>query len=457
MADGDDPIPTRPPSPGPLKPGQPIPRLWKADPEPEEDAAPTRKSRKERLAEEREKAAEVDSPAKSKAKAKGDAKGKGKAKAKSGKDEPKRKGALIEATPESETYEARQRARLLIGGVMTLAVGLGILTLFRTFNPPAPPEEPSPDEGALMAAAFDPKKNANPSEDEAKILLATAQRLAKNGNTKGSIDVLNKVLSAYPKTTAATEAREALGRPSRNLPLFLDRPTVVASPTAPATKPAENPPAPVVNVAPANGVPVNPGAPSQARLDLPPNPAEAPRAPNPTTTPAAPTVTARPLPAGFRARTEAGLSASRWPNQIVSDRDGATMVLVPAGTFIQGRDDGTLEEGPEHKVTLDAYYIDQHEVTVRQFHFYLKETGGKLPATKAAPKGDASHSVDADELPVVNITAREAKAYCDWAGGVYLPRPSGKPPREQPTAVPTRGAPTPRSGPARASPGRSTR
>ncbi len=407
MADGDN--PTRPRPPTPPAPGQPIPRLWKADPEPDDTEASPRKSRKERLAEEKEKAEEARAPAKSKAK------DGSKGKAKSAKGEKKPKGALIEATPESETYEARQRARLLIGGGMLAIFGFGLVLLFRAIDPGTPPEQPSPDEGALLTASLNPTATASPAEQEAKILLASAQRLAKGGNTKGSIDVLNKVIKSYPKTATAGEAREALDRPSRNLPLFLDRPTVVASPTVAPAPPAE-PPGAIVNASPAAAV--KPGATADARIDLLPNSAETPRAPTNTvkvpTTPAGPAP--KPLPAGFHARTEAGLHASGWPNQVVSDRDGATMVLIPAGTYVQGRDDGAPEEAPEHKVTLGAYYIDQHEATVRQFHFYLKETGGKVPAPRAAAKGEAAPPADAEELPVVNITAREAKAYCDWAG-----------------------------------------
>src|SRR5262249_48718651 len=84
-------------------------------------------------------------------------------------------------------------------------------------------------------------------------------------------------------------------------------------------------------------------------------PAPGPPPPPPPTPPAP----GRPRPAGFRPRTEAGVPASGWPNQIVSDRDGATMVFIPAGAFLQGRDDGPPEEAPEHRVTLGPFYIDQ--------------------------------------------------------------------------------------------------
>ena len=44
--------------------------------------------------------------------------------------------------------------------------------------------------------------------------------------------------------------------------------------------------------------------------------------------------------------------------------DGAPMVLIPAGPFTMGSNDGLPNERPEHTVTLDAYYIDRYEVTL---------------------------------------------------------------------------------------------
>ena len=39
------------------------------------------------------------------------------------------------------------------------------------------------------------------------------------------------------------------------------------------------------------------------------------------------------------------------------------MVLIPAGTFQMGSTTGDVNEVPVHTVELDAFYIDQHEVT----------------------------------------------------------------------------------------------
>ncbi len=421
MADGDDPIPLADEEEAlpeadedePVRPGkgarpavaQPLPRIWKVDPEPEEDEGPKRKSRRERLAE--EKAAREAEKGAAVAKKPKLAKGK--------KDVERPPGSvLIEATPESETYQARQRARILIGSGMLGVFGLGIYLLYQAIAG-GPASEP-PTTGPGIASSSPIPKAPAALEQEAKILLGTAQQLAKNGNTPGAIAVLEKIIKGYPKTATADEARAALDRPARNLPLFLDRPTVVAAPAATTPKPRPTAP-PVVNAtAPAPAV--KPGSASLARVDLPANPAEPPRITTPGPTPGAPMVPVKPIPAGFHARTEAGISPSGWPNQITSDRDGATMVLVPAGSFVQGRDNGPPEEAPEHKVNLATFYIDQHEVTVGQFETYLKETG-KQPPSKFSPRPQAKPG-EADNLPAVNITVREAKAYCEWAGK-YLP------------------------------------
>jgi sulfatase modifying factor 1 len=47
-------------------------------------------------------------------------------------------------------------------------------------------------------------------------------------------------------------------------------------------------------------------------------------------------------------------------------RDGAPMVLVPAGRFMMGSADGDRDEMPPHQLDLPAFYIDQFEVTNAQ-------------------------------------------------------------------------------------------
>ncbi len=55
----------------------------------------------------------------------------------------------------------------------------------------------------------------------------------------------------------------------------------------------------------------------------------------------------------------------------VSPVDGMTLVYVPAGEFLMGSadsdSDADSDEKPQHKVTLDAFWIDRTEVTKDQY------------------------------------------------------------------------------------------
>ena len=53
------------------------------------------------------------------------------------------------------------------------------------------------------------------------------------------------------------------------------------------------------------------------------------------------------------------------------------MVLIPAGDFLMGslEDEGSFDEHPQHKVYLDAFYMDKYEVTNVQFKEFVDKTG----------------------------------------------------------------------------------
>ena len=57
--------------------------------------------------------------------------------------------------------------------------------------------------------------------------------------------------------------------------------------------------------------------------------------------------------------------------QEITGKDGTPMVLVPVGEFTMGSKDGGDDEKPAHQVSLDAYYLDKHEVTVGQYAKFL--------------------------------------------------------------------------------------
>jgi len=102
------------------------------------------------------------------------------------------------------------------------------------------------------------------------------------------------------------------------------------------------------------------------------------------------------------------------------------MVLVPAGEFTMGMsaDDGFKEckkflgdrckrewftrEEPVHKVYLDAFYIDKHEVTQENYDKCVE--AGKC---RANMKYDGFTGA---KQPVVGVSWKDAKTYCEWAG-----------------------------------------
>lgn len=49
----------------------------------------------------------------------------------------------------------------------------------------------------------------------------------------------------------------------------------------------------------------------------------------------------------------------------------AGMVLIPAGEFEMGSNSGTTNERPVHTVSIDAFYMDTHEVTNAQYKAFI--------------------------------------------------------------------------------------
>ena len=112
--------------------------------------------------------------------------------------------------------------------------------------------------------------------------------------------------------------------------------------------------------------------------------------------------------------------------EIVWDKDGAEMVLIPGGSFEMGDHlDGRPEEWaaaarPVHIVTLDAFYMDIHEVTVGQFREFVNQSGYNYDpidwlGNKVGWEEVAQHS-PGDECPMIYVTWHDAVAYAEWAG-----------------------------------------
>jgi eukaryotic-like serine/threonine-protein kinase len=125
----------------------------------------------------------------------------------------------------------------------------------------------------------------------------------------------------------------------------------------------------------------------------------------------------------------------------VSDKDSMTLVYVPAGEFRMGSPDldekAPTNEKPQHSVFLEAYWIDQTEVTNAMFAKFVEAEGRVTTAEKEGcgtvtevdssyrcwtgvdwrhPRGPGTTLEGRDNHPVVQVSWYDASAYCEWAG-----------------------------------------
>jgi len=124
--------------------------------------------------------------------------------------------------------------------------------------------------------------------------------------------------------------------------------------------------------------------------------------------------TATPLQTSTPAHTSTplptGTPALRVGSTQVSSKDGMVMVYVPAGEFIMGSDTGAEDEKPQRTVTLDAFWIDQTEVTNAMYARCFKS--GVCRGTLTGRTTMAGY----EEYPVVVDKWEQAQAYCGWVG-----------------------------------------
>jgi formylglycine-generating enzyme len=124
----------------------------------------------------------------------------------------------------------------------------------------------------------------------------------------------------------------------------------------------------------------------------------------------------------WAAEPSAAQPSPKPANEVVG-KDGAPMILVPAGLFPmgvpKGDRDGGRDEYPRHEVVLDHYYIDKYEVTHGRYAEFVKATGHRTPENPKYPKRTlwSDHLSDSlSERPVINVDWQDAEAYCRWAG-----------------------------------------
>jgi len=105
-------------------------------------------------------------------------------------------------------------------------------------------------------------------------------------------------------------------------------------------------------------------------------------------------------------------------------KDGAPMMLIPAGEFLMGtalsNRDGGRDEYPERRIYLDAFYMDTFEITNGRYLEFVKATGHRIPEhtrdkTLTLWRGNSVPDIFKDH-PVINVDWSDADAYCRWTG-----------------------------------------
>lgn len=156
-----------------------------------------------------------------------------------------------------------------------------------------------------------------------------------------------------------------------------------------------------------------------------PTPSASPATPLPAspseTTFATPTVTAP------ETSTPEPLSSTPAPtattvapdNERTSPIDGMPQVYVPAGTVRMGGLDihaDERDELPAHDVSLDAFWIDQLEVTNAMYLLCVQTGACALPNDWASDRRNSYFNNEAfKDYPVVHVTWEQAGVYCAWA------------------------------------------
>ncbi len=100
-------------------------------------------------------------------------------------------------------------------------------------------------------------------------------------------------------------------------------------------------------------------------------------------------------------------AASRWAYRLGNPVPMPTLVEIPAGEFMMGRDNG-IDESPAHPVTFSApFHLGATEVTFEQYDAYCIVNGCKWLQ---------DNDFGRQEQPVINVSFSEAQSYAAWLG-----------------------------------------
>jgi eukaryotic-like serine/threonine-protein kinase len=108
------------------------------------------------------------------------------------------------------------------------------------------------------------------------------------------------------------------------------------------------------------------------------------------------------------------------PNSMTAQtslKDGMQLLPVAAGDFLMGNNAGRANETPAHTVWLDAFWIDQTEVSNGMYAMCVQAGACREPQqTSSFTRSDYYGNLQYDNYPVIAVLWEDANAYCAWAG-----------------------------------------
>ena len=76
-----------------------------------------------------------------------------------------------------------------------------------------------------------------------------------------------------------------------------------------------------------------------------------------------------------------------------------------------------INEQPVHKVVLDAFWIDQTEVTNKMYALCVQTSVCTPPSsTNSSTRPSYYENPEFEDYPVIYVDWYKAKTYCEWAG-----------------------------------------
>ena len=97
-------------------------------------------------------------------------------------------------------------------------------------------------------------------------------------------------------------------------------------------------------------------------------------------------------------------------------KNGMTLLYVPPGEFTMGSN-ASPDEQPMHQVYLDAFWIDQTEVTNKQYTACVDAGVCVHPSSTGSYRhnyDDYYGNPEFDDYPVIFVNWYSAKSYCEW-------------------------------------------